>query len=193
MLIRACRAHRPWPCTAPPPPPPRRHWFSLVGGAGGRGEEAGRRGAAQRDGRTQPLGSSLRPAPTASRALQAPATSSLPKKAASAQSPLPPPSCAAASLPPSRRPSCVSLAGSSSLCPLNMGAPRRSTGPCLSPFSTPPPGSLEPSPDARTSVTLQPPVQAASWASAGHPRGPSHSNIQHLTCLLFLSKALAKF
>lgn len=102
-----------------------------------------RRVAAQGDGRIQPLGFGLRPARTASEGMQAPktpATSSLPKKAASSVcSPAPP-----LWLFPSYLPAglfFVSLTGFSYFSPLHW-----STGPCFLSFSTPPPRSMESTP-----------------------------------------------
>lgn len=159
--------------------------------------------AAQSAGRMQPLGSSLRPAPTASRGLQAPATSSLPKTSASSQRPLPPPSCSAVSLPPSRRPLlCLSPWLILSLPPQHgcssqehqalslffLHPTLREFGAFLQRTNTECP--LRPSllPGASNLQYRLPPGHL--WE---HPRGSSHSNIQHPAYLLSLSKASANF
>lgn len=142
VLIGACRVHRLLPVAGQHTP----FLGGLVAGleeGEGKQDAPERRVAAQGDRRIQPLGFSLRPAPTASEGLQAPktpATSSLPKKAASSVcSPAPPlwlfPSYLPAGL------SFVSLTGSSYFSPLHW-----STGPCFLSFSTPPPRSMESTP-----------------------------------------------
>lgn len=134
------------------------------------------------DGRVQPLGSSLRPAPTASRGLQAPANSSLPKNAASSQRPLPPPSCSAVSLPPSRRPLlCLSRCLILSLPPQHGCSSQEHQAPSLlflhpglREFGAFPQCTIsecsragQPSPQGS-----KPPVQIASWTSVGTSQRP---------------------
>lgn len=164
---------------------------------------------ARSDGKMQPLRSSLRPAPTASRGLQAPATSSLPKKAASSQRPLPPPSCSAVSLPPSRRPLlCLSRWLILFLPPQHGCSSQGHRALSLSSFSTPPSGSLEPSPNAPTSSASSPPPPPRPSPVSGapdnqyrlppghlweHPIGPHTPEYSHPTYLSSLSKASANF
>ena len=155
VLIGSCRVHRLWPAAG-------QHTPFLEGLLAGLEEGEGkqdapeRRVAAQADGRIQPLGFGLRPAPTASEGLQAPktpATSSLPKKAASSVcSPAPP-----LWLFPSHLPAglfFVSLTGFSYFSPLHW-----STGPCFLSFPTPPPRSME-------STTIHQPLGASLHSGA---------------------------